>query len=99
MKALNHTATRIFANLLNKLNNEEHCKLTSDDFMPLSMELLQTGITTTYGKANLYCLMHTYVQEGDLMRDPEMCFLVVDSRIDATDYNNLHVFPALLPAG
>ncbi|TXJ28080.1 MAG: hypothetical protein E6Q24_07065 [Chitinophagaceae bacterium] len=93
MKALNETATRIFSDLLGKLNNQGYVKLTSEVFMPLSMELLQTGITTSYGKANLYSLMHTYVQEGDLMRDPEVCFLVVDNRIDSKDYNNLRVFP------
>ncbi|HTE11826.1 MAG TPA: hypothetical protein VK645_12660 [Chitinophagaceae bacterium] len=62
--------------LIKKLGEDDHIKIESKSFMPLTLEFLhnvQTG--TEQGK--LYSLSHTYVQNGDLMRDPEMCFIAV----------------------
>ena len=44
--------------------------------MPLTLEYLHK-VQTSSGQGRLYSLSHTYVQNGDLMRDPEMCFIVV----------------------
>ena len=44
--------------------------------MPLTLEFLH-NVQTGTGQGKLYSLSHSYVQNGDLMRDPEMCFIVV----------------------
>jgi len=76
MKQLNTRSTHIFLKLIKKLGEEDHVKIESKSFMPLTLEFLHTVQTET-GSGKLYSLSHTYVQNGDLMRDPEMCFIVV----------------------
>lgn len=63
--------------------------------MPVVM--VQTGslINTPYGKAQLYSLAHYYEQNGDLMHDPEMVFIVVDNRKDEKDYDSIGIYPQL----
>ena len=41
--------------------------------MPLSFECIGE-VSCCYGTAKLYSLMHSFTQNGDLMRDPEICF-------------------------
>ncbi|HMR83668.1 MAG TPA: hypothetical protein PKE30_11070 [Niabella sp.] len=73
MKPINKNAQQIFNNLIQQLGNKDYLKLQSEGFMPLSFECI--GETScTQGKAKIYSLMHTFTQNGDLMRDPEMCF-------------------------
>jgi hypothetical protein len=74
MTPLNETATGIFNQLLEKLKGHEHIKLLSDGYMALSFEIIGR-LNTTFGSGNAYSLMHYFTQNGDLMRDPEMCFL------------------------
>jgi hypothetical protein len=93
MKKLNLHATKIFAALLEKLGAQESLKIRVQNYMPLTIELVQEGINTPYGKAKLYSLMHHYIQNGDLMRDPEMTFLVIDARQHPADYLLLAVYP------
>lgn len=95
MKKLNKQATKIFSRLLRKLNNQDHVKLLSDGFMPLVIEKLQEGIQTVYGRATQYSLTHYYEQNGDAMRDPDMCFLVIDLREDLKNEEHLFIFPIL----
>ncbi|PVD52187.1 hypothetical protein DC498_10710 [Terrimonas sp.] len=67
-------------------------KLQASEFMPLTMERLDEDIQTPYGKGTLYSLCHYYEQNGDLMRDPEMCFLVVDNRKEETDFDFIGIY-------
>lgn len=95
MQKLNQQATKIFCHLLEQLKDEIYVQLLSDGFMPLSLECICTNITTPYGVANLYSLSHTYTQNGDLMRDPEMCFFVIDKRTDPREYHLVGVYPQM----
>lgn len=74
MKSINEHATTIFFSLLERLGNEQYIKLTSEEFMPLHFEFIGE-VVTNYGVCNAFSLMHSFIQNGDLMRDPEMCFL------------------------
>jgi hypothetical protein len=76
MKQLNRKSTHIFLKLIKKLGGEDHIKLESGNFMPLTLEFLH-NVQSGSAEGKLYSLSHTYVQNGDLMRDPEMCFIVV----------------------
>jgi hypothetical protein len=76
MKRLNNKSTHIFLKLIQKLNTDDHIKIESTSFMPLTLEFLH-NVEMETGVGKLYSLSHTYVQNGDLMRDPEMCFIVV----------------------
>ncbi|MCJ8208127.1 hypothetical protein MUY27_00310 [Mucilaginibacter sp. RS28] len=94
MKELNQNSTRIFCTLIDSLNGRDYRKINNEPFMPLSIELIDTGVVTDYGEGSQYSLCHYYEQNGDLMQDPEMCFLMVDNRGEtATDYSQVHVFP------
>lgn len=90
MKQLNKKSTRIFLKLIQKLGTQDCITLQVEEFMPLHVELLQSVETET-GVGKLYSIAHTYVQNGDLMRDPEMCFIAVP----ATDNTQLFVFPQM----
>lgn len=62
--------------------------------MPLTMELIGVGIETPWGVADLYSLCHYYEVNGDLMQDPEMCFLVTDNRNGfIADFDKLKIAP------
>lgn len=95
MQKLNQNATKIFCLLLKKLNGQQHIKITIPEFMPLSIERLQENIITPVGIGTLYSLCHYYEQNGDLMRDPEMCFIIVDNRKDPKDYLAVGIYPQL----
>lgn len=95
MKKINQQATKIFCKLLDKLAIQTYMKFTSDGFMPLVMEQVGDVITTPWDKAQLYSLAHHYEQSGDLMRDPEMVFIVVDNRKEAKDYEFIGVYPQM----
>jgi hypothetical protein len=74
MKSINEHATTIFFSLLERLGNEQYIKLTSEEFMPLHFEFIGE-VVTNCGVSNAFSLMHSFLQNGDLTRDPEMCFL------------------------
>ena len=90
MKKLNGSATRIFLRLLQKIKEQEYIKLRVEGFMPLSLERLYK-VETPFGTGNVYSLNHTYEQNGDLMRDPEMCFIVVTG----VDEHDTSIYPQL----
>jgi hypothetical protein len=95
MKKLNLNATRIFSALLKTLDGKDHKKLISEGFVPLTIEKLEDALLTPWGVGTLYSLCHYYEQAGDLMRDPEMVFIVVDDRKEKCDYENLHIYPKM----
>jgi len=60
-----------FASLLTRLlADDQAVKLTVDGYMPLSIEI----ISIPDNGPQLVAIAHTGVQNGDLMRDPEMVF-------------------------
>lgn len=93
MKQINEPATRIFSRLLEKLGGNESVRLLSEVFMPLTVERLDETVFTENGEGEIISLCHYYEQTGDLMRDPEMCFIVVDNREHSKDYGRLHIYP------
>ncbi|WP_438940036.1 DUF6908 domain-containing protein [Chitinophaga hostae] len=96
MKKINQQATQIFSQIIDKMGNRSHMKLESTGYMPLTVELLSQSIATAAGLGKLYSLCHYYKLNGDLMRDPEMCFLVVDNRTEPNDFKQLHICPQML---
>lgn len=95
MYSINKQATKIFTALLDKLQDKDYLKLHSESFMPLTIEKIATGIETPFGKAFLISLVHYYEQNGDLMRDPEMVFIVVDKRQYPKDFEYLFIYPQM----
>lgn len=97
MKKINQEATKTFCQLMDKMGIEEYRQFTSGGFMPLTMEQI-TGaecISTPYGAGQRYSLYHHYLQNGDVMRDPEMVFIVIDHRKDVKEYALAAVYPQL----
>lgn len=93
MKTLNNPSTRIFCKLLDKLGEEIYMKLEAEGFMPLVMEKVGGSIGTPFGAGQLYSLAHYYTQNGDAMRDPEMCFIVSDNRVATENENMIRITP------
>jgi len=91
MKTLNINSTKIFCLLIDKMNGKQHLKIENEPFMQLTIEHIEYAYG---GEAKLYSLCHYYVQLGDLMADPEVCFIVVDNRGDQTEaYGEVQVTP------
>jgi hypothetical protein len=81
---------------MEKMNGKQYLKINNESFMPLSIEIIGKGIITPFGMGSLYSLCHYYEQMGDLMKDPEMCFIVVDNRQEqATAYEMVKIIPYL----
>ena len=95
MKTINKSATEIFCRLLKRLGGRVYIKLLSEGYLPLSMECILENIKTPFGEATLYSLSHYFGQNGDLMRDPEMCFLVVDNRKESNQYDLIGIYPQM----
>ena len=76
------------------MNGKKHLKITNEPFMPLTIEQIGEGIGTPWGDGNMYSLCHYYEQNGDLMQDPEMCFVVVDKRgNDPNAWEHVEIVP------
>lgn len=82
MKTLNKTATKIFLALVEmaKSNENNYIKIdnTEGQFMPLSVEKI--GEIEGY---ECFSIAHYGEQMGDLMADPEMCFLLAQNSRDS----------------
>lgn len=94
MKTLNTKAKTIFCELIDKMESLDHLKITNEPMMPLVIEYLSVNILTPIGIGKQYSLCHYYEQNGDLMQDPEMCFIVVDNR---TQVNRNIDFVSIIP--
>ncbi len=91
MKTLNVNSAKIFCLLLAKMNSKQHLKIENEPFMPLTIEHIGDAYNS---EAKLYSLCHYYVQLGELMQDPEVCFIVVDGRGDETEtYEKVQITP------
>lgn len=95
MKTINQEATKIFVQLLEKLGDREQVNLTVPSCMPLSIALIGKDIYTPFGWANWYSLTNYYILSGDLMRELEMCFLVVDQRAGSDQISKLYIAPQM----
>ena len=85
MKTLNQNSTAIFCRLMEMMNGNEHLKITNEPFMPLTIEKVGEDIITPMGVGCAYSLCHYYEQHGDLVQDPEMCFLIWFDRMEQTE--------------
>ncbi|MET4545657.1 hypothetical protein ABIE26_002975 [Pedobacter africanus] len=93
MKKLNKQATEVFAQLITGLK-DGYCKIENAFFMPLTIEKIGQAAITGLGNTDLYSLCHYYIQNGDLMQDPEMCFMVIDNRTETqTDLSLIKIIP------
>lgn len=90
MKTLNQKSTEIFCRLLDRMGENPYLQIENEPFMPLTIERLGDAYG---GQAGLYSLCHYYHQNGDLMQDPEMCFVVVDKRLEPKAYDNVLITP------
>ena len=61
-----------------------HVKIPNDPYMPLVIEWLGKGPAG----GDLIAISHTYVQNGDLMRDPEIVFLVTENEWTPVSFRN-----------
>jgi len=91
LKALNKKAETIFYKLIEKINEDGYVKIdnTNGAFMPVSVEKINES---HYGK--IYSIAHYYEQNGDLMKDPEMTFLVnnEDKKVYPISYQTDGIF-------
>ena len=95
MKKISTEATKIFCRLLDKLKGRDHIKLESEGFMPLTIDRLESDISTPYGNGALYSVAHYFLQNGDIMSDPQMVFVVVDNRKDEKDFDMIGIYPQM----
>ncbi len=73
MKPLNKTATQTFLKIIEGL--EEHKKIDAKaGFMPLHVEKLYTDEI-----GDIFSFAHYYKQNGDMMKDPDMEFILTKS--------------------
>jgi len=73
---LGTAADKVFRHLF-ELTNKGYAKYESPPYMPLSVERIGT---------DTWAVSHTYVQNGDLMRDPEIVFKLVNETIVPIEY-------------
>lgn len=93
LKELSEKATAIFCTLLNHVQND-YLKIENEPFMPLNLERIAGVYETPHGAAEVYSLCHYGKQNGDFMKDPEMCFLVIDQRgMDTGATEEVAIFP------
>lgn len=92
MKPLNQQATKIFNLIVEGLKElGDHKKIDNAPgaFMALSVELIDQ-----WPEGNIFSLAHYYEQNGDLMRDPDMTFLVSNGTFHGSKFIAGLVFPA-----
>jgi len=59
-------------NALGFLNVWDHATLKVEGFMPLEIEVLRKTAPLSSNPWKIISVMHWYLQEGDVMRDPDM---------------------------
>ena len=55
---------------------KDYAKIMNEGWMPLTLEVIGTADLPGIEPWPLLAVSHTYEQEGDLMRDPEVIFMV-----------------------
>lgn len=97
MQAINQKAKAIFDALTNDLTKiGDHKKIENGPYMPLSIEVIDKQ--GPHGLRISFC--HYGEQNGDLMRDPEICFIKIPSEYGGyypyyyrNDYLGIEQFP------
>ena len=76
MKRLSKTATQVFQQL-HEMTKDNYLKLDNKSglYMPIIFEILGQSADIQGMKLDIVSMAHYYVQNGDLMADPEMTFL------------------------
>lgn len=81
MNILSPLATKTFCLLIEKMQGKEYLKIVNEPFMTLHIERIENDLPITgYGKSSIYSLGHYYTLNGDMMRDPEMTFIVIEKK-------------------
>ncbi len=94
MESINLKSKKIFCKIIDAMKGERHLKIKNGEYLPLTIELLDQGISTLFGTGNIYSLCQYYEQNGDLMQSPEMCFIAVDNRPDKSqDWEQVVILP------
>ncbi len=83
MKKLNKKAARVFNAMINLMNGKEHQKIdnTNGAFMPVVIEKVHE-VMFYQSECTIYSVAHYFEQNGDLVPDPEMTFLVVNANTE-----------------
>ena len=78
MKKLNKKATKIFTKIMDLLGDKDYLKIDNakDVFMALSVEKLYK-----IGEYQVVSFAHYFKQNGDLVQDPEMLFMIADQLV------------------
>jgi len=79
MKKLNQHSTKVFLKLLEKLGPNTRVQVYVANRLPLTFERIQT-VSTPEGHGTLFSLTYQYRQGKKEMREPQMCFILVDNR-------------------
>ena len=75
LKFLNQKSTKIFEIVVSKIDQNGYKKFESDSNCFMALVVERIGKDDLLGTSwELYSFAHYYEQNGDLMRDPEMCF-------------------------
>ena len=83
MKYLNKKATEIMRKLCDDVT--DHKIISKPDYMPVNIEVI--GSTDKInGISRIIAVAHTYIQNDDIMRDPEMVFIEVITEDDEYFY-------------
>ncbi|CDS93681.1 conserved hypothetical protein [Sphingobacterium sp. PM2-P1-29] len=85
MESLGKEAKNIFCMLIEAIEGKQYFKIECKNYLPLTIELLDKEIKTEFGFGCTYSLCNYYEKNGDLMQSPEMCFLFIDNRTEASD--------------
>lgn len=94
MESINLKSKKIFCNILDEMKGRQHFTIENGDNLPLTVELLDEGIITEYGKGNTYTFCQYYSRNGDLMQSPEICFIYIDNRSDKSkDWDQVLIIP------
>lgn len=89
MKTLNDKARDIFCQLIEKMDNSAFLRIENAPLMPIAIENLNQSVSTVFGKGVTFSLTQYYKENGDIVRYPEMCFIIVDERQTIDDSTEL----------
>jgi hypothetical protein len=83
MKKLNKKAARVFNAMIKLMGENDHLKIdnTNGTFMPVVIEKVQE-VMFYQSECTIYSVAHYFEQNGDLVPDPEMTFLVVKANTE-----------------
>jgi len=94
MRILRPDSAKIFCQLIEKMQGKQLLKIENEPFMALTIEKTAQDLALTgYGNSDVYSLAHYYTQNGDLMSDPEMTFIVITKAEGVADLDSVIILP------